>query len=106
MNPIGKIKGGRALGQVFYLPFRGKHKNLVDKYIGFNRFQKLLSPAELTVPLNQLAQPTYPLLIADILLFPLFITPVSRYPVFRNMVHLMSANLYLQRGGAIHHHRM
>ena len=57
MDPVGKIKRRRPVGQVFYFPFRGINKNLVDEDIRLDGLQKFFGAAKLAVPFDKLTQP-------------------------------------------------
>ena len=103
MDVIGKVDGRGAGRQVDHVAVGGEHKHLVGEHVYLQRMDEVLRVGALLI-LQQAAHPLVAALVAAALSV-LLVLPVGGDAVFRHLVHLLGANLYLKGDAALAHHR-
>ena len=98
VDAVREVERGRPAGQLLDLAFRREDVDLVLKDVGLQRIDKLLGPAShVLLPVHQLAQPGHLGVELLVLAHALLVAPVRRHAILRHLVHLVGANLDLQR---------
>jgi len=103
VDVIGKVDGRGAGRQVDHVAVGGEHKHLVGEHVYLQGVDEVLRVGALLI-LQQAAHPLIAALVAAALSV-LLVLPVGGDAVFRHLVHLLGANLYLKGDAALAHHR-
>src|SRR5207245_1677266 len=74
-------------------------EHLIMEDIGLDRLHELFGSCQIALPLEELAEPGHPLLVAAVPARAFLITPMGGDAVFRNLVHFMGSNLHLEWSG-------
>ena len=105
MDAIGKVNRRRAAGQIDDLALGREDEDFIAEQIDLERLDKLLGVARVVLPVQNLPQPVQLVVQAVRCLLALLVAPVRRNAVFRNAVHLVSANLHLKGHAVFAHDR-
>ena len=103
MDAVGEVDGRRSSRHVLDFPFWREDEDLILEDI-FDRVDEVLSMGEIPLPFDKLAQPREPLLEAFVLVAAFLVAPVRGHAVLGQPVHLVRADLHLQRAGVQAHH--
>jgi len=97
VNGIGKVDRGSLARQDDHLAFGGKGVDLFGIEIDLESGEKLARIAHFVLPLEDVAQPGESLLVAGPLRLPLLVFPMGRNAHLRHAMHLLRAQLHLER---------
>ena len=95
VDGVGEVERGRAGGEVLHFALRGEDEDLVLEEVDLQRLEEL-GRVLLALGLDQLAQPGH-LLPLRVVAAALFVGDVGGDPVLGELVHLLGADLDLQR---------
>ena len=98
VDAIGEVERRRAAGQLFDLALRREDVDLVLEDVGLERVDKLLRAAgDVLLPVHELAQPGDLGVELLVLAHAFLVAPVRGDAVFGHLVHLVRADLDLER---------
>ena len=101
VDVIGKVNGRGPGGQVDHVAPGGEYEHLVGEHVHLQGVDKLLGIGALLI-LQQTPDPLIPALVAAALAV-LLILPVGGDAVFGHLVHLLGADLHLERDAVLAH---
>ena len=105
VDGVGKVDGGRVLGQGDDLALGGEHEQLVGVQLGLERAHEVFGVLHAPFPVEHLADPGEALGEGGVVGALFFILPVGGNTEFRRLVHLVGADLYLERLAEVGDHR-
>ncbi len=100
-----KSIGRGAARQHLHLSLRREGVDLLGVQIDLQVLEELVRIPDFLLPLQQLTHPLEVLLVALITDASLFVLPMGRDAFFRTSMHLVGADLDLERKAAIANHR-
>ena len=94
---IGEVERRSTSGKLLHIALRRKDVDLILEDIQSNAFEELGGIGDVTLPLQQLAQPCELRVVCGICLRTVLIAPVCRDADLGDLMHRSGANLHLKR---------